>query len=233
MNTPIIGTSLNIAYSTNNGTTWKFFGLAKNAKMKESAKTIEISSPTTGDYTDSIPGRKSWTMSCSCLLGTDVREIESLFRNGTKFLVALRDTKDETANENRGTCFIKSINKTADIHQMAKMDIEFQGCGKLEYRPTKDKITFYLSSLSINGNEFDVDVSASEVDNSYPYYLYYINSEGEFEHRLSVDKDGEVFESATFDTAYAGKTFDGECAFYVTSDNPDALLNVDTSALQS
>lgn len=113
------------------GTTFAPFAYSKNATISIDRDMIEVSSPSTGTSQEFIPGRKGWSISCSCLLSDNESAVWALFNNGTKFTVSWRETG---GREWTGDVYIKSLKATGSIHEMAKFDIEMQGTGDLTYK---------------------------------------------------------------------------------------------------
>ena len=99
---------------------------ARSCEVNVQTDTIEVSSPTQGQWRDYIAGRKSWTVTCGQL----VMEIEeNINMVGQK--VMLRFGERNSTDNMDGDAIVTSWKATGNIGSLTQGSFSFQGCGPL------------------------------------------------------------------------------------------------------
>lgn len=119
----------NIIISRHNGSTWQPFAATKSNTFEVGAETIEISSPTTGEWKDYIAGRKSWSFTVNFLILNENHLLDSLGAPGTKLLVCIHDTSWNSSLQ--GYAIIKNCKVTGTRGNLAQGAFSFVGCSTL------------------------------------------------------------------------------------------------------
>lgn len=110
---------------------------AKSCSIDVKAETIEISSPSQGEWKDYITGRKEWSATTSHLIVTypvtDTALRKMLLRVGETFAITLkvRGYPDDTLS---GTAICTACQVTATRGSLAQGSFSWQGIGALEYK---------------------------------------------------------------------------------------------------
>lgn len=115
----------NVIYIGLNGT--KIAAL-KSCELSNKVDTIEIASPTTGQWKTFLAGRKEWSMSCSYLvMSTAVMKTNAL-SVGTTYTITFTD--GTTTITGSAICIMAEV--TASVGALVKGSFKFQGTGQLE-----------------------------------------------------------------------------------------------------
>lgn len=106
---------------------------SKTCDIDHQCDTIEVSSPESGQSRDFIPGRKSWSISCSGLL-VNVADILNV---GKVVNISVRERGTGGISEKLiGKAIITSFKETGSRGSLATANIKLQGSGDLK-APTK------------------------------------------------------------------------------------------------
>ena len=98
---------------------------ARSCEVSVEAETIEVSSPSTGEWRSFIAGRKSWSVSCSYLVQAPGTERPQA---GTSVLLSLTLNGSTVL---QGYAIVRACRISADIGSVAKGTFEFVGNGVL------------------------------------------------------------------------------------------------------
>lgn len=124
------------------------FAFATNCTLNLNVDSIDITSKDSGSWADSLPNRKSWTISTDCLYSEDYDALMKLAIGRTVFEVRWCScTNTETANTVthtashsvgsgnyawfKGNVFIDSINASAGTDEAGNYSVTMTGKGKL------------------------------------------------------------------------------------------------------
>lgn len=124
------------------------FAFATNCSIDLNVDSIDITSKDSGSWADSLPNRKSWTISTDCLYSEDYDALMKLAINRTQFTVkwcscentetgntvtheADHTVGNGTYNYYQGTVFIDSINAQAGTDEAGTYSCSMTGKGKL------------------------------------------------------------------------------------------------------
>lgn len=99
---------------------------ARSCEISVEAETIEVASPSTGEWRSFIAGRKSWSVSCSYLVQAPGSELPQA---GTSVLLSL--ALKGGSNILQGYAIVRSCRVSADVGSVAKGTFEFTGNGML------------------------------------------------------------------------------------------------------
>lgn len=102
----------------------------KSDELQVGCESIPISSPTTGDWTDVIAGRKSWTLTTGFLIANQLRFFDGIDMVGMYVILRIKHRTGTTWYE--GTALCTQFRVTATRGNLAQGSFAFQGKGKLE-----------------------------------------------------------------------------------------------------
>lgn len=105
-------------------------GAVKSNDISTKADTIEVSSPTNGQWRDYIIGRKDWSFSVSYLVLTDADMLE-LLSVGTVYTIKIGGRNASAANRLTGSAILNTCKITATRGNLAQGTFQFQGSGAL------------------------------------------------------------------------------------------------------
>jgi len=117
-------------------------GCAQTVKFGSSREVKDATCTASGGVKESVPGQKSYTMSCDALMrvatGTDiplnvtVKTLEAAFEAGT-FLAFSFGTSTVGASKKSGTCYVQSLEQTGGANDDAKFSVTFEVTGPVTY----------------------------------------------------------------------------------------------------
>ena len=102
----------------------------KSNDITTKADTIEVSSPTNGQYSDHIPGRKEWSVNVSYLILADADLLE-LLNVGTIYTLKICGRNATDANTLTGQATLTTCKITASRGNLVQGSFVFQGKGAL------------------------------------------------------------------------------------------------------
>ena len=102
----------------------------KSDELQVGCESIPISSPTTGDWTDVIAGRKSWTLTTGFLIANQLRFFDGIDMVGMYVILRIKHRTGTTWYE--GTALCTQFRVTATRGNLAQGSFAFQGKGKLQ-----------------------------------------------------------------------------------------------------
>lgn len=125
------------------------FAFATNCTLNLNVDSIDITSKDSGSWADSLPNRKSWTISTDCLYSEDYDALMQLAIGRTVFEVQwcscvnteTGNTVTHAANHTvgnghyawfKGNVFIDSINASAGTDEAGNYSVTMTGKGKLK-----------------------------------------------------------------------------------------------------
>lgn len=125
------------------------FAFATNCAIDLNVDAIDITSKDSGSWSDSLPNRKSWSISSDCLYSEDYDALMKLAINRTTFTVrwcscentetnntvthqADHTVGNGTYNFYEGKVFIDSISATAGTDEAGNYSVNLTGKGKLK-----------------------------------------------------------------------------------------------------
>ena len=134
------------------------FAFATNCSIDLSVDAIDITSKDSGSWSDSLPNRKSWTISTDCLYSEDYDAMMLLAINRTVFTVRWCSCENTESNNTvthvadhtvgsgtynfyEGSVFIDSISSTAGTDEAANFTCSLTGKGKLKIIGPSGEIT--------------------------------------------------------------------------------------------
>jgi len=112
------------------------FAATKSNEIQTECDTIEISSPTVGDWRQYIAGRKEWSFTVGWLVvacGTNVKNsLEALLEVGKSYTITICDRTGSTATARlTGSAICTSAKITATRGNIAVGSFSFKGNGAL------------------------------------------------------------------------------------------------------
>lgn len=108
----------------------KAFAYSVACSLEMGRDVLEVAGSTAANK-EYVPGRLGWSVSCDCLLGTDVSAVEEAFREGLPISVYCRARRNKY--EYRGEAIITSLRTTGRQHEVATYSIGMRGTGPLDY----------------------------------------------------------------------------------------------------
>lgn len=122
---------LNIYVCVQEGTASTIIAGTRSNEIQTSVETIEISSPTSGQWREHITGRKEWSITTGflCLVNSDVAKLLQVGQSFTIQLVG-RDG-NTTSTLLTGEATLKTCKITATIGNLVQGSFQFEGNGAL------------------------------------------------------------------------------------------------------
>lgn len=126
----------NIFISLDSNATTTPFAATKSNEINTECETIEISSPTIGDWRQYIAGRKEWSFTVGWLVvacGTNIKNsLEALLEVGKSYTITICDRVGSTATARlTGTTICTQARITAARGNIAQGSFSFRGNGAL------------------------------------------------------------------------------------------------------
>ena len=118
----------NIIIGTMSGTTFTPIAATKSNEMQTDCETIEISSPSVGDWRTYMAGRKSWSVQVSFLV-TTASNIRQLLSVGTSYTIVMRDRTNTSSVT--GTAIMTTCKISATRGNLVTGSFVFKGTGAL------------------------------------------------------------------------------------------------------
>lgn len=118
----------NIIIGTMSGTTFTPIAATKSNEMQTDCETIEISSPSVGDWRTYMAGRKSWSVQVSFLV-TAASNIRQLLSVGTSYTIVMRDRNNTSSVT--GTAIMTTCKISATRGNLVTGSFVFKGTGAL------------------------------------------------------------------------------------------------------
>jgi len=103
----------------------------KSDELQVGCDSIPISSPTTGDWTDVIAGRKSWSLTTGFLIANQIKFFDGIDMVGMYVILRIKHRTGTTWYE--GTALCTQFRVTATKGNLVQGSFAFQGKGKLEF----------------------------------------------------------------------------------------------------
>lgn len=127
----IQGKNIIIQYKDPEDGVVKAFAAVKSCNVKLGCETIEVSSPTTGQFREFIAGRKSWQITLNSLV-TNCTEY-TFPKVGQTFLISM-NIEGGCAEHHRvsGNAICTEYQVTGTVGNLAQGSFSFQGTGPLE-----------------------------------------------------------------------------------------------------
>ena len=118
----------NIIIGTMSGTTFTPIAATKSNEIQTDCETIEISSPSVGDWRTYMAGRKSWSVQVSFLV-TTASNIRQLLSVGTSYTIVMRDRSNTSSVT--GTAIMTTCKISATRGNLVTGSFVFKGTGAL------------------------------------------------------------------------------------------------------
>ena len=118
----------NIIIGTMSGTTFTPIAATKSNEMQTDCETIEISSPSVGDWRTYMAGRKSWSVQVSFLV-TAASNIRQLLSVGTSYTIVMRDRNNTSSVS--GSAIMTTCKISATRGNLVTGSFVFKGTGAL------------------------------------------------------------------------------------------------------
>ena len=118
----------NIIIGTMSGTTFTPIAATKSNEMQTDCETIEISSPSVGDWRTYMAGRKSWSVQVSFLV-TAASNIRQLLNVGTSYTIVMRDRTNTSSVT--GSAIMTTCKISATRGNLVTGSFVFKGTGAL------------------------------------------------------------------------------------------------------
>lgn len=118
----------NIIIGTMSGTTFTPIAATKSNEMQTDCETIEISSPSVGDWRTYMAGRKSWSVQVSFLV-TSASNIRQLLSVGTSYTIVMRDRNNTSSVS--GSAIMTTCKISATRGNLVTGSFVFKGTGAL------------------------------------------------------------------------------------------------------
>lgn len=122
---------LNIYVCVQEGTASTIIAGTRSNEIQTSVETIEISSPTSGQWREYITGRKEWSITTGflCLVNSDMAK---LLQVGQSFTIQLVGRNGNTTSVLlSGLATLKTCKITATIGNLVQGSFQFEGNGAL------------------------------------------------------------------------------------------------------
>lgn len=122
---------LNIYVCVQEGTASTIIAGTRSNEIQTSVETIEISSPTSGQWREHITGRKEWSITTGflCLVSSDMAK---LLQVGQSFTIQLVNRDGNTTSILlSGEATLKTCKITATIGNLVQGSFQFEGNGAL------------------------------------------------------------------------------------------------------
>ena len=103
----------------------------KSDELQVACEGIPISSPTTGDWTDVIAGRKSWALTTGFLIAATPRFFDCIDMVGMYVILRIKHRTGTVWYE--GTALCSQFRVTATKGNLLQGSFSFQGKGKLQF----------------------------------------------------------------------------------------------------
>ena len=100
----------------------------KSNEVQNNCETVEISSPTTGQWRQFIPGRKNWSVNTSYLV-TQAADISDLLHVGDTVILQFRNRSGSAILQ--GSAIVQTCTITAIRGNLAQGSFVFLGSGEL------------------------------------------------------------------------------------------------------
>lgn len=122
---------LNIYVCVQEGTASTIIAGTRSNEIQTSVETIEISSPTSGQWREHITGRKEWSITTGflCLVNSDMAKLLQVGQSFTLQLVGRDGSTTSTLLE--GVATLKTCKITATIGNLVQGSFQFEGNGAL------------------------------------------------------------------------------------------------------
>ena len=122
----------NIFISLDSSATTTPFAATRTNEIQSECKTIEISSPTIGDWRHFITGRKEWSFTVGWLIGA-ASNVTQLLNVGTSYTITICGRSGSTSTALlQGSAILKTCKVTATRGNLAQGSFSFVGNGALE-----------------------------------------------------------------------------------------------------
>lgn len=111
--------------------TWTLVGGQRNSPLSESANTIDASHKTSGGWSTSVPGLKSWSINYSGLMimsDDGLKVLDYAFRNSEQIKVKI-EYKDHSYQE--GWCYVTAFNNDTAHDGVATISATLSGVGAI------------------------------------------------------------------------------------------------------
>lgn len=118
----------NIIIGTMSGSTFTPIAATKSNEMQTDCETIEISSPSVGDWRTYMAGRKSWSVQVSFLV-TAASNIRQLLNVGTSYTIVMRDRNNTSSVS--GSAIMTTCKISATRGNLVTGSFVFKGTGAL------------------------------------------------------------------------------------------------------
>lgn len=102
----------------------------KSDEIQVGCETIPISSPSSGDWTAAIPGRKSWTITVGFLIAGMTKVFDGIDMVGTNVILRIKYRSGTVWKEGAAICTTFKV--TATRGNLAQGSFAFQGNGPLQ-----------------------------------------------------------------------------------------------------
>lgn len=121
----------NIFISLDSNATTTPFAATKSNEIQTECETIEISSPTIGNWRQYITGRKEWSFTVSWLVG-EQSKVSQLLNIGNSYTITICGRAGSTATSIlQGSAILKTCKITATKGNLCTGSFQFVGNGAL------------------------------------------------------------------------------------------------------
>lgn len=103
---------------------------AKSDDIEVKCDTIEVASPSQGDWREYLAGRKNWTVNTSYLVSSG-GDLAKMLNVGTKYLLSFYDR--QSYNELKGYAILTTCKIQATKGNLTTGVFQFQGTGILQF----------------------------------------------------------------------------------------------------
>lgn len=119
---------LNIIVTKKVGNDYVAIAATKSNEIQSGCDTIEVASPSTGDWRCYIAGRKDWSLNVSYLISA-VSNLDDLLTVGSTY--KLRIQNQSGSDYIQGDAILKTVKQTASIGNLVQGSFQFVGNGSL------------------------------------------------------------------------------------------------------
>jgi len=120
---------LNIIVTKKVGSSYTAIAATKSNEIQSGCETIEVSSPSTGEWKCYIAGRKEWSLNVSYLISA-VSNLDDLLTVGETYKLRIQDQAG--TDYIQGDAILKTCKQTSSIGNLVQGSFQFIGNGGLE-----------------------------------------------------------------------------------------------------
>ena len=102
----------------------------RSQDIRTHCNVIETASSTQQEWEESVPGRKSWTLTVNYLM-LAATQVRNLLYVGQKFDITVRDADNTSGGSVTGKAIVTDVSGVATVGNLAQGSFSFKGSGAL------------------------------------------------------------------------------------------------------